>query len=80
MAKKLTELKRTDGTRGSDAFALMQLIARVEGRSFDCGAQNAVDREWILETYRQCRAVALGKASPAVYLNLYSGTPSEHPT
>ena len=43
-------------------LALMQLIARAEGRIFDQGkiGGDAVTRQWILDTYRECRQVVCG--------------------
>ena len=64
MAKKTRKSDDGDGARGSDAFALMKLIARVEGKSFDPESGNVVDRQWILDTYQQCRAAVIGKEPP----------------
>jgi hypothetical protein len=76
MAKRTRESNASGGTRGSDAFKLMESIARVEGKSFDHGAENAVDRQWILDTYRQCRLAALGKEPPpVVHLTIYDTAP-----
>ena len=45
-------------------LALMQLIARAEGRIFDQGkiGGETVSREWILDTYRECRQVVCGQS------------------
>ncbi len=43
-------------------LALMQLIARAEGRIFDQGkiGGDTVSKQWILDTYRECRQVVCG--------------------
>ena len=37
------------------AFALLQMVAQAEGKLAADGALTGVDREWILDTYAECR-------------------------
>lgn len=79
MARITRKFDDSAGARGSDAFALMKLIAQVEGKSFDRDLDNAVDRQWILDTYRQCRVAALGKEPPGLIQLIIQETPVEPP-
>lgn len=49
------------------ALELMQLIARAEGKHFERHSDNPANRNWILSTYAQCRAVVvMGLKAPDV--------------
>lgn len=42
------------------AFALLQLVARAEGKTDFSGDIRGVDREWLLDTYAECLATVNG--------------------
>jgi hypothetical protein len=42
------------------AFALLQMVAQAEGKLAADGALTGVDREWILDTYAECRMAVEG--------------------
>lgn len=42
------------------AFALLQLVARAEGKADFSGDIRGVDRAWLLDTYSECLATAQG--------------------
>ena len=42
------------------AFALLQMVAQAEGKLAADGALTGVDREWILDTYAECRMAIKG--------------------
>jgi len=46
------------------AFALLQLVARAEGKADFSGDIRGVDRDWLLDTYAECLAAVNGERDP----------------
>ncbi len=47
-------------SEGAIALALLQMVARAEGKLDALGEMKGVDRDWILDTYVACLAAAFG--------------------
>jgi hypothetical protein len=62
-----------DATPEGAILTLMSLIAYAEGVSFEKGVQGAVTKEWILDTYRECRqAVTDSGGTPKVTVTRFA--------